>query len=161
MKLAITQIVLGVLIVLAACYISWWMIFGVVSLLNETVVDGSGAVVTNASPDNETLFVIARYVSGLLFGLGLVVLITGAFWKKIKSKKNPAIIQVIAGTLIAAISVFILLWGYAFDFIVAIEGGIILVQARTVWINILTALLGLAVLGTGIAQFVKARKKQI
>jgi len=41
MRLSITQAVLGVLIVLAACYIVGWMIFGVPSLLNMPVPDES------------------------------------------------------------------------------------------------------------------------
>jgi hypothetical protein len=161
MKLSITQIVLGILIVLTACYIVWWMIFGVTELLNLKILNESGVMVTDYTPENEVLFTIARYASGLLLGLGLVVLVNGVLWKKVENKTKLAITQIVAGALTVALSAFILIWGYSFDFIIAVEGGPVLDLGRARGLTFLTSLLGLAVLGVGIAQFINARKKTL
>jgi len=144
------------------------MIFGVASLLNMTVLDASGVMINVAVlPKHEVLFTVARYAFGLLLGLGLVVLLTGAFWKRAENRKKLAITQIIAGALIVAVSVFILRWGYTLEFIVPIGGGHLLQSvsinpaldmAHAVWLTVLTGLLGVAVIGVGIAQLVKARK---
>jgi hypothetical protein len=169
MKLSIAQIILGVLLVLAACYIVGWMIFGVPSLLNMPVPD-DGGVMKNAEvlPEHETLLAAARYASGLLFGLGLVVLLTGAFQKRGESGKKLAITQAVAGVLIAAIAIFITRWGYPTVFIVPMPAGSSLIGAVNInpgppmvfalFLTGLTVVLGLAVLGVGIAQFVNARR---
>jgi len=152
-KLSVTQIVLGILIVLAACYIVWWMIFGVTELLNLKILNESGAMVADYTPEYEALFPIARYASCLLLGLGLVVLVNGVLWKKVENKTKQAIVQIAAGALTFALSAFILICGYSFDYIVAIEGGPILDLGCARVCTFLTSLLGLAAFGVGIAQF--------
>jgi hypothetical protein len=159
MKLSITQAVLGALIVLAAVFIARWMIFGVTSLLDMTVLDENGVMVANASPERQDLFTVARYSFPLLLGLGLVVSIRGASWERTENRKELAITQIIAGALIIAVSVFILRWGYALEFVIPIEGGPVLEMAYARNVTLLTALLGLAVTGVGIAQLVKTRKQ--
>lgn len=172
MKLSITRVVLGALIVLAACYIVGWMIFGVPSLLNMPVPDESGVMRnTDVFPEHEVLFTIARYASGLLLGLSLVVLLTGAFQQNVKSKKKLAITQIIAGVLIVAVSVFITRWGYPTVFVVPMPEGSNLtgsvninpgpLNVYAVFLAMLSTLLGLAVLGVGVAQFVKAKKQTV
>ena len=173
-KLSITQMALGVLIVLAACYIVGWMIFGVPSLLHTPVPDGNGAMTyTDVIPDNEALFTVARYASGLLFGFGLVVLVTGTIQVTQAGKRKTilAILQMISGVLITAGSYLILYRGYPTSFTVPMpEGSEVL---RHIFINpgppiiraqSLTALifvLSLLVVGVGMAQFVKAHRKEI
>ncbi len=158
MKLSITQIVLGALIVLAAIFIARWMIFGATSLLDLTVLDENGVMIADVFPEHEVLFTVARYSFPLLLGLGLVVLVRGASWKRTENRKKLSITQIIAGVLVVAISVFILRWGYALEFVVPIAGGPVLEMAYARNVNLLTAVLGLVVTGTGIAQFIKARK---
>jgi TRAP-type C4-dicarboxylate transport system permease small subunit len=158
MKLPITQIILGALIVLATLYVLWWMVFGVTALLSDKVPIDSDTMVANYTPKHEVLFTITRYASGLLSGLGLAVIITGALWKKTKNKKNLTITQTIAGVLIVAVSAFIFQWGYTFEYIVAIEGGPVLDLARAMNLTLLVSLLGLAVVGVSIAQLVNSKK---
>jgi hypothetical protein len=170
MKLSITQIVLGALIVTAACYIVGWMIFGAESLLNMPVPGGDDGVsrMTRVVPEHENLFTAARYASGLLFGLGLVVLLVGSFRNRTALGKKPALTQVVAGVLIAAVSVFITRWGYPATFIIPMPEGSNLVGHVNInpgppmifasFLTMLLTLLGLAVLGTGIAQYIKARR---
>jgi hypothetical protein len=161
--------VLGVLILLAACYIVGWMIFGAQSLLTMPVPDESDVMRnTNVFPEHETLFAATRYASGLLFGLGLVVLLTGAFQKRGESGKKLAITQIIAGVLITAVPIFITRWGYPLVFIVPMPAGSNLLKSVNIspgppmvfamFLTMLATLLGLAVLGVGIAKFIKARR---
>lgn len=78
MKLTVIQMALGVLVVLSACYIVGWMIFGIPSLLTMPVPDESGIMsYTDIVPKNELLFTTARYASGLLLGLSLTALVVG------------------------------------------------------------------------------------
>ena len=169
MKLSITQTVLGALILLAAACIAGWMIFGAQSLLNMPVPDESGIMRdTEVFPKYEALFTAARYASGLLLGLGLVVILTGASRKTVENAKKLAIRQIVAGALITAASIFINIWGCPTVFIVPMPAGNNLSRFVSIYpglpmtgamyLTILTILLGMAVLGVGIAQLVKARK---
>jgi hypothetical protein len=158
MKLSTTQIILGVLIVLSALYILWWMAFGVTSLLNDKVPGDGGVMLANYTPEHKILFTVARYASGLLSVLGLATIITGVLWKKAENKKNLTITQIIIGLLIVAVSAFIFTWGYSFEYIAAIEGGPVLDMARARYLTLLTALLGVALSGVSIAQLVKSNK---
>ena len=128
------------------------------SLLEDTVINESGVIVQNYTPEHEAIFAIARYASGLLLILGMVVLISGVLWKRVQSKKDLAVTGIVAGALLAAVSAFISGWGYSFDYIVAIEGGPVLEIAQARALTIITGLLGLAVLGCGIAQLKKSSK---
>jgi len=158
MKLSITQMVLGAFIVLAVCYIVWWMVFGVAPMLTDKVLNENGVMVINVTPENEALFTVARYISVLLLGLGLVVVFTSACCKKAENTQKLAMTQTVVGVLIMAVSVFLLRWGYALDFIVGIEGGPVLDMGRARALTVLTGFLGLAITGVGIAQLVKARR---
>lgn len=167
MKLSITQMVLGIFLLMAACYIVGWMIFDASSLLTSPVLDDGGVMkITKVFPEHEAFFAVARYVSGILFGLGLVVLLIGTFQVSMQGGKKLAITQIIAGVLITAISILITRLGYPTEFIVPMPVG------REVHVNInpgplmvyamrltrLSSILGLAVLGVSIAQLVKARR---
>ncbi len=171
MKLSITQMILGILITAAACYIVGWMIFGVPSLLHTPVLGGNGAMnYTDVIPDHEALFIVARYASGLLFGLGLVVLATGSIQVTQAGKRTTilALFQMISGVLIAAGSYLILYRGYPTSFTVPVpEGsellrhmfinpGPLIIRAQS--LTALIFLLSLLVLGTGTAQYIKARR---
>jgi hypothetical protein len=160
MKLSITQIILGALIMLTALYVLWWMAFGVTSLLNDKVSVDSGIMVANYTPEHEVLFTTARYASGLLAVLGLAVIIIGALWKKTENKRKLTTTQIIVGVLIIVISAFIFRWGYSFEYIFAIEGGPVLDLARARYLTLLTSLLGLAVVGVSIAQLVNTKKTE-
>ncbi len=171
MKFSITQVILGVLIVLAACYIVGWMIFGVPRLLNMSIPNESGIIsYIDAIPEHEVLFTAARTVAGLVFALGMVVLIVGVV-QTIRSEernKKLAKTQIIAGILIVAASFFVSTWGYPTSFMlptpedsdmlkrVYINPGPEIIRVHG--LTILNSILGLAVLGVGIAQLVKAGK---
>ncbi|MBN1189143.1 MAG: hypothetical protein JXA46_05260 [Dehalococcoidales bacterium] len=170
MKLSIAQIVLGILIAAASCYITGWMIFGVQSLLTIPVPDESSFMSRmNVLPRHETLFTLARYASGLVFGLGLAVLLTGAFQNSTESGRKLAISQIIAGVLIPAVSYFIIIWGYPTEFRTAgtagsnlikhvfINPGPVIMRAEMITLAIFS--MGLAVLGIGLAQLLKAIKE--
>jgi hypothetical protein len=157
MRLAITRI-LGGLIVLATSYVAWWMLSGVNDLLSLTVDNRNGVMVQDFTPENGFLFGLARYASILLPALGLLIL-AGSL-RPAKDPRRAATTNIAAGGLVFAISVFILIWGYAFDFIWMIEGGPILVMSQARLLTTLTALLGLAVSGVGIVQLVKARARE-
>ena len=171
MKLTVIQMALGVLVVLSACYIVGWMIFGIPSLLTMPVPDESGIMsYTDIVPKNELLFTTARYASGLLLGLSLTALVVGTaqFVKAGERKQKLAVVQMVSGALIAATSILIMGWGYPTEFIIPVPEGIDI--SRGVAINLgppmtyavlltyLTLVLGLVVLVLGIAQFMKARR---
>jgi hypothetical protein len=171
MKLSMTQIILGVLIVFAACYIVGWMIFEVPSLLTMPVPDDAGVMInTNVLPEHEILFTTARYASVLLLCLGLTVLVTGTIQrvKAAERQKILAITQLVAGVLVAAASIFVSRWGYPSVFTVPMPEGSNLLQFVEInpgppmvyasFLTALTFLLGLAVLGGSIAQLIKSRK---
>jgi hypothetical protein len=158
MKLSITQILLGTLIIILACFVAAWMISGVQELLNVQAYNTNHILVQDYTPHNEALFTISRCASVLLIALGLSVLITGASWWKVKHKKKLAKAQIIAGTLIVIIAAFIFTWGYTFDFIIAIEGGPVIDNASYRGFTAYIGILGLAVLVLGMIQLVKARR---
>jgi hypothetical protein len=74
MKLSITQIILGALIMLTALYVLWWMAFGVTSLLNDKVSVDSGIMVANYKRKLTTTQIIAGVlivaVSAFIFRWG-------------------------------------------------------------------------------------------
>jgi len=154
MKLAITRI-LGGLIVLVASYVAWWMLSGVNALFTFTVDNGSGMMVQDFTPENGLLFGLTRCASILLPALGLLILVKSL--RPFKDPRRAATTNIAAGGLVFAISVFILIWGYALDFIVMIEGGPVIVMAQAKMLTALTALMGLAVCGVGLTQLAKAR----
>jgi hypothetical protein len=160
MKLSVTQVILGVLIIVTTSIIVWWMTSGVQELLDEKVLNESGEMVQDYTPEHEVLFTIARYVSGILLMLGLSVVVTGALWKKIENKKKLAVTQIVLSTLIVVLSIFILFWGYSFNCIVPIEGGPILAMSMTKALTLITVILGIVILITGIIQLGQTRKAE-
>jgi hypothetical protein len=159
MKLTITQIILGTLVFLAAAYIVWWMVAGANELLDSTVLNESGSYVANYTPDNETIFTFSRYASGVLAVLGLVVVATGALWKKAENRNSLTNIQIISGILIIVLSVIILIWGYSFHSIAPFEGGPELTKTYAIALTVLTVLLGLGILSISLT--LRKRFKQI
>ena len=171
MKLSITQVVLGVLIVLVTCYIVGWMIFGVPRLLNMSIPVESGIIsYIDAIPEHEVLFTAARPVAGLVFALGMVVLVIGVVQstRLEKRNKNLAKTQIIVGILIVAASFFVSTWGYPTSFTLPTPEGSDMLKrvyinpgpeiVRLRGLTILNSILGLVVLGVGIAQLVQAVK---
>lgn len=171
MKLSRTQIVLGVLIVFAACYITGWMIHKAPSQLRQPLPDSGGDVTyVDVIPEHEALFNVSRYGSYLLPVLGVFVLIIGTV-QAVKSEartRRLAAAGIIAGLLIAALAFIITTWGYPTTFhMVMPEGSDTAVTifgnpGRTlVGVQLISGamfLLGLVVLGVGITQLVKSRK---
>jgi hypothetical protein len=158
MKLSITQVILGVLVIVTASIIVWWMASGVQELLDEKVLNESGEMLQDYTPENETLFTVARYASGILLVLGLSVVVTGALWKKVENKKKPAVTQIVISTLIVVLSIFILFWGYSFNCIVPVEGGAILTMSTAKALTLITSILGIVILLTGVIQLGQSRK---
>jgi hypothetical protein len=160
MKLSVTQVILGVIIIITSSLVVWWMVSGVQELLDEKVPGAGGAMVQDYTPENETLFTLARCASGILLALGLSVVFIGALWKKVENKKKLAVTQIILSTLIVVLSTFILFWGYSFNYIVAIEGGPILDMGRAKALTLVTSVLGMAVLIVSIIQLGASRKTE-
>ena len=158
MKLSITQMVLGILIVILACIVAHWMIFGINELFDDQYYNENHVLVQNYTPQNEALFAISRCASVLLVLLGLGVVITGALWRKVENKKKLAMAQIVAGSLIVILAAFIALWGINFNHLIAIKGGPVLaIPVMKNW-TVFNAIFGLAVLVLGIMQWVKSRK---
>jgi hypothetical protein len=156
MKLSITQMVLGALIVFLACFIIPWMLHGVHELLDDQYYNENHVLVQNYTPHNEVLFFIARYASVLLGVLGLSVLINGVLWWKVKDKDKLAMRNIIAGSLLVLISAFVVWQGFSFDYIVALKG--VLSNVYNKQFTIYIVMLGLAVLVLGIMQWSIAKR---
>jgi hypothetical protein len=157
-KYSITRAVLGILIILFASYIVWWMMSGVNTLLADMVLNENGELVNNVTPKNEILFNIARYSSISLPALGLFIC-AGSIWMK-KDYKKAALMHIISGGLVLTVSIFILIWGYAFDFIHLILGGPVIDMGQARVLTALTAFIGLVVSGLSIVQLVKANNSR-
>ncbi len=136
------------------------MTSGVQEILDEKVFNESGEMVQDYTPEHEVLFTIARYVSGILLALGLSVVVTGALGKKSVNKKKLAVTQIVLSTLIVVLSIFILFWGYSFNCIVPIEGGSILAMSMAKALTLITCILGMVILLTGIIQLGQTRKTE-
>jgi hypothetical protein len=161
MKLSITQMVLGILIVILACIVAYWMIFGIRELFSDQYYNSSHVLVQNYTPQNEAAFAISRGASVLLVLLGLGVVISGALWWKVENKVYLAKAQIIAGSLIVVLAAFIALWGVTFNYLITIEGGPVLtIPVMKTW-TIFITMFGLAVLVLGIMQWAIAKNKVI
>jgi hypothetical protein len=170
-KLSITQIALGVLIILAACYVTGWMIHKAPGQLRQPVVDNAGKTTyIDAIPESEALFNIARYSSYVLPVIGIFLVIAGtvqaARGRVISS--GLAVSCIIAGALIVASGFIITNYGYPTTFHAphgAPDGSYLTIFANygrsLTFIRYLSASLvlpGLAAVGVGIAQLAKSRK---
>jgi len=130
-----------------------------------------------AFPANQTNYTIARYGSWLLLCPGVIIIIVGYFQIKnpAKQRRLLSLSQVILGiiTVVAFIFMnnFINHWGYPSEYISIqknLDGSVSIVnilieQEFTIFHNLIPifhVLFGLAVVGVGIAQLVKARKIQ-
>jgi hypothetical protein len=158
MKLPITQIVLSTLVFVPACYITWWTITSANELLDSAVLDENGSWVQNYTPDNEILFSLSRYLSGVLALLGLVFAVTGILWERTENKIKLTNIQIITGVLIVVLSVIILIWGYSFSAIARFEGGPEITKTYSIELTLLTALLGMGVFIIGLILLKRARQ---
>jgi hypothetical protein len=172
-KLATAQAVLGLILTLAACIIAGWMMFGAPSQLNLPVpAEGNGPVVRdNVVPNHQALFTAARYLSGLLLGLGLAVLAFGIIQRQGGRRTGLAVVQTAFGFSIAGTAVFVTTWGYPTQFTIpGPEGGDVLgtlnvlpgpPETTVALLTFAATLLGIAVLGVGIAQFIGAGRESI
>jgi len=150
------------------------MLFGAPALLTMPMPDSSGVnVMTRVIPRHESLFIAARYTSGLLLVLGLAVL-SLSFVQRPRAeggKAGLAAVQVTFGVLIAAAAVFISTWGYPIVFSAPVPEGSNLIKSvnilpappmtMVIFLTAVTVLLGAGVLGVGIAQLVGARRASI
>jgi hypothetical protein len=172
MKLSITQAALGVIIILAACYVTGWMIHKAPSQLTQPLLDGVAGKTTyiDVVPKDEAPFNIARYGSYLLPALGIFLVITGTVMaaRGGKTIKSLAISTIVAGGIVAILAFIITTWGYPTTFVSPHPDennrmmmmfsnpgrSLILVQSVSAFL----LLSGLAAVGVGIAQLVKSRK---
>jgi hypothetical protein len=170
MKLSIAQILLGALIVLAACYVAGWMIHKAPSVL-PPLDSGSESIpkYVKAIPEHNELYNIARYGSYLLPVIGIYLLVSGAVenLKPEARNRNWVITDIVAGLLVAILAFIIIGWGYPTTFhaitpeghefqIYYLNPGRTMIAVDTV--SGIMLLLGLSVLGVSIAQLVKSRK---
>lgn len=169
MKLSVTQVILSVLIILTGCYVTFWMLREA-STQYELVTPHFPVDVTNINviQNDETLFDIAAYGSLALPILGVLVLVIGT----IQSNKSNArtwqliLVNITAGVLITALAFIIFSYGkQTFTFTATIKGTDTLISTNDLLESslsgLLTAgamlLLGLSVVGVGIAQLIKSR----
>jgi Na+/proline symporter len=172
MKLSMTQTILGVLIIITACFILAWMIFWTSPVERIPLNGGAGPGKSiEAHPQHETTYTVARYASGALLCLGIIVVFTSNR-QAVNRAKRPVIlasIQFSAGILAAATAAFITARGYPLYFVTPLQPesntiGVLNInpgpgEAFLMLITTLTVLLGLAVAGIGIAQIIKSKKK--
>ena len=172
MKLSITQITLGILIILAACCVTGWMIHKAPDQLRQPVLDNAGKTTyMDVVPQDEALFNTARYGSYLLPFLGIFLVIAGTIQAARGGIgiKSLATSTIFAGVIVAALGFIITTWGYPTSFVTPHPDendrlmGIFTNPGRSlVLIQAVSAFLllpGLAAAGVGIAQLVKSRKK--
>jgi len=172
MKLSATQIVLGILIVLIGCYVTFWMLREA-STQYELVTPHFPVDVTNINviQNNETLFNLAAYGSLALPILGVLILVIGVNQSnKLNARTwQLIIVNIIAGVLVTALAFIIFRYGkQTFTFTAIIKGTDTLIIMNDLLQSSLsmllttgaTLLLGLAVVGVGIAQLIKTRKTQ-
>jgi hypothetical protein len=171
MKLSITQVILGAIIIIAACYVTGWALLKTPDQLRQPVVDNAGKTTyIDVVPEDEVLFNIARYGSYLLpaFGIFLVTAGTVSAARAGKTIKSPAIITIITGVIIAALGFIITTWGYPTTFMTSspFENDRLMMvfsnPGRSLvlihYVSALLLLIGLAAAGVGIAQLVKSKK---
>ncbi|MFA5309566.1 MAG: hypothetical protein WC370_08815 [Dehalococcoidales bacterium] len=174
MKLSVPQIVLGVLIVFACCYVTGWMIFRAPDQsIPTTFFTNETGRYFSLGPEHETLFNVSRYGSYLLPFLGVSLLIIGTV-RVVKSgvfTRRFAAVDIIIGVVLAGLAVFIVCWGYPTTFLSkAVPGsddqfitiidpgrGMIGPQLATGAIILFSVI----VLGAGITRLVKSRKSAI
>jgi hypothetical protein len=171
MKLSLAQIILGAFIIVAACYVTGWMIHKAPSELRQPNLDAAATQkYIDVVPEHNGLFNVARYGSYLLPVIGIYLLVSGAI-ENVKTgarNRNWLITDIVAGLVVAALGFIITTWGYPTTFhevvpenselmkIIFTNPGRTLVAVQT--ISGILVLLGLAVLGVSIAQLVKSRK---
>jgi hypothetical protein len=172
MKLSVTQIVLGALIVFAACFIVGWMTYQAPNFLRQPWPDDTGKTTyIDVVPEHKAFFTISRYGSYFLPLLGIFLIITGTV-KAVRAEtptRKSSIAIIIAGALVLVLAFVITTYGYPTSFhTVAPDANNLLQQTffnpakPLVYTQLLTAALvlpGLAVIGTGIIEIVKTRKK--
>jgi hypothetical protein len=169
MKLSIAQVVLSILIILTACYVTGWMIHEALSAYQQPISEPAGGITyVDVTPQNDGLFRAARCGSYALPVLGILVL-TISVIQTVKAEARTLrlfITNIVAGALIAALAIIITMWGYPTQFHGALGGGsnvIIFTNPGRSYIGVQSAsgimvALGLAVLGCGIVQLLKSRK---
>ncbi len=169
MKLSITQTLLGILIIITACFIMAWMIFWTVPSQPTHLPSVAGPERSvEAYPKYQTTYNIARYASGALLVLGIAVVIISV--RQAAKTKHPAVlasVQLSAGLLVAVAAAFITARGYPLEFVTPLQEdnlvGMVNINpgpgmAVIMLLTTLTVLFGLAVSGIGIAQLVKSKK---
>lgn len=174
MKLSITQVALGVLIVFAACWVTGWMIYRAPQQLSQPAFDAEGRIVDyiDVLPQDNTQFNIARYGSYLLPVFGVFLIISGAIpaARGGTDKRPLAVLNIVAGVLIAGLALVIARWGYPTTFHTGppeLTGSTMIINTnpgRSLlgihWATIAILVFGLAVVGVVIAHLIKSRKFQ-
>jgi hypothetical protein len=170
MKLSVTQIILGVLIIFAACYVTGWMIHTPVPH-TYPVTDNDGKVTyVDVIPEDEALYNVSLFGSYLLPVLGVLVLIISTIQTVRAGARTRSLMitNIIAGVLVAALALIITNGGYPTTFHAIMPAGSdtsLTIETNPgrslLGVHLVTSatfLLGLAVCGIGITQYVKSLK---
>jgi hypothetical protein len=172
MKLSITQIILGVLIVFAACFIVGWMTYQAPNFLRQPKPDDTGMkTYIDVVPEHKALFDFSRYGSYFIPAMGIFLIIAGTI-KAIRAEtrtRKLSIAIIIAGALVSGLAFLITVYGYptSFNTLAPDANNLMLYisinPARTfIYTQSITAVLllvGLAVIVIGIIELIKTRKK--
>jgi hypothetical protein len=171
MKLSTVQIALGVLIVFAAGYIVWWLLFNASFQIEAPMPGGNGGM--SLTPEHEVLANSARYGSVLLLCLGATAAVTGFFLTgKVPERfKKLAVVQLAAGALTTSLAFFIGLWGFPTEFVslTAVNNNLPLrifsplepSGTYAVYMTFVVALLGVVVLVIAITQLITLKRPGI
>ncbi len=169
MKLAVTQTTLGIVIIIAACFVLAWMIFWTTPTQTIQLPAANGIEKSVAAhPADEFQYSIARYISGALLFLGIVVVLISTRQGTTKHRTVLASFQLAAGILIAGAAAFITARGYPLQFLAPAQpesnlAGVVQInpgpaEAFAILLTSLSVIFGLAVVGVAIAQLVISKK---
>jgi hypothetical protein len=174
MKLSITQIILGALIIFTACFIVGWMTYQAPDYLRMPKLEGGGFTgYVDVMPEHQALFAFSKYGTYFLPALGILLIISGAVRaaRPGARARELALITLTAGVLTGALACIIAVYGFPTSFYrVDPENSDRLIHmlinpakahALTQLAAGLTGFFSLGVIGCGIAQLIKMRKTPV
>ena len=165
-KLALCQVILGILVIAAAGFILGWMTMDLPAL--EAGPDPANPDASYWQHDSPAYLTASKYLAGLLVLLGAVIVATGSFQSRPDGDNlsRLAVFQLLAGTLTLFISFVVLAAILPSRFVLTSPGGQqFLGTTTTMWQEPRTiaafcaVVIGLAVVSIGFSQHIRAGRK--
>lgn len=170
MKLAVTQVILGLVIASACYFIEEYGVITSFIFPDSPVTGDRGALEFRA----ENTAFAARWISIAGLVLGLAVFLIGLVQvlklrdSQHKASRTPAVVQTILGITLAICAWFVISWGFSSGYSALVPDGSLIrmfdgpVQNKSAQIlSVLVFLVSLGLIGCGIAQYLKARKADL